>query len=420
VIKKRNNDFDLSADEVVNEFMKGYKSGSDHHSHHHHHHHHHHEHHHNDEKTIKTNDNKITDEEIIPSESEKKLTNEKKKKRKIPLIFRILIIIVAILFFIAILATGAVLILNKKGMDEIRKSKENVVIQTIDGAIAYDDSGKTIEYKGQKYIYNENIITFAFMGIDDKSVSVNISDEYGEAGQADTILLFAYDMSTGEVSMITVPRDTIVDVDIYSAGGNFARTEKMQICLSFAYGDGGVASCENVINSLERMLMGVPIDSYFSLRVRGVDALNAAVGGVELTSIETIGNFTKGERVHLQGTDARMYITRRDRSKIDSDSLRRERQLQYIRAFADKTIDIAKTDFSVITTLYETAKQYSVTDIELSDAVFYANKLLNSSFEIKNVYSLPGEYVSTDSFPEYRLDKEALYQVILDVFYTKA
>ena len=423
MIRKRNNDFDLSADEVVDEFMKTYKSKSGHHHHHHHKHHHSHRHHHsdhNDEKTNETKEKEVKDNEVVSSESDKKTEPEKKTKRKIPLIFRILIIIVAVLFFIAILATCAVLILNKKGLDDIRKSKENVVIQTIDEAIAYDDSGKTIEYKGQKYVYNENIITFAFLGIDDKSVNVNISEEHGVAGQADTILVFAYDMVTGNVSLITVPRDTMVDVDIYSASGKFARTENMQICLSFAYGDGGVSSCENVVNSLERLFMGIPIDSYFSLRVRGVDALNAAVGGVKLTCLETIGGFTKGETVLLQGTDARMYITRRDKSKIDSDSLRRERQLQYVEAFADKTVDIAKKDLTVITDLYNTAKQYSVTDISLSDAVFYANQLLNSSVKINNVYSLPGEYVSTDSFPEYRLNKELLYQTILDVFYTKA
>lgn len=425
MIRKRNNDFDLSADEVVDEFMKTYKSKSGHHHKHHHSHRHHHSDH-NDEKTNETKENEVINNEVVSSESdkktepEKKVEPEKKRKRKIPLIFRILIIIVAVLFFIAILATCAVLILNKKGLDDIRKSKENVVIQTIDEAIAYDDSGKTIEYKGQKYVYNENIITFAFLGIDDKSVNVNISEEHGVAGQADTILVFAYDMVTGNVSLITVPRDTMVDVDIYSASGKFARTENMQICLSFAYGDGGVSSCENVVNSLERLFMGIPIDSYFSLRVRGVDALNAAVGGVKLTCLETIGGFTKGETVLLQGTDARMYITRRDKSKIDSDSLRRERQLQYVEAFADKTVDIAKKDLTVITDLYNTAKQYSVTDISLSDAVFYANQLLNSSVKINNVYSLPGEYVSTDSFPEYRLNKELLYQTILDVFYTKA
>lgn len=407
-MKKRNDDFNLSGEEVVSEFMKAYSSDSRHHHHHHSSQHHssenktdsiHHSHHHN-------NDNKHRPHSV----------DEKKKSS---VLFRVLVIIVIVLFVLALLGVGAVLVLRHQGKNDINKKKDDVVIDTVENAIAYDDSGKTVEYKGQKYTYNENIVTAAFLGIDDKSVSVNISDEHGVAGQADTIMVLAYDTVTGDVSIITVPRDTIADVDIYSASGKFARTEEMQICLSFAYGDGGESSCENVIKSLERVLLGVPIDSYFSLRVRGVDALNAAVGGIELTSLETIGQFVEGEKVHLQGTDARFYVTRRDRSKIDSDTYRRKRQIQYVKAFASKTMSLAKEDIGIVTTLYNTAKQYSVTDVSLSSAVYLAGELITKSAKINKVASLAGEYVNTDSFPEYRLNKELVYETILEIFYNK-
>lgn len=403
-MKRRNDDFNLSNEEVINEFMKVYESGSKHK-----HHHHHHSKQHNDHSSDVKEKN---------SHSERKYGSEKDKKKS-SILLRVLVIIVVILFVLSLLGVSAVLILRQKGMNDINKNKDDVVIQTYENAVSYDDSGKTVEYKGQKYVYNENIVTAVFLGIDDKSVSVNISDEYGVAGQADTIMVLAYDTKAGTASILTVPRDTVADVDIYSASGKFARTEKMQICLSFAYGDGGESSCENVVKSLERVLLGVPIDHYFSLRVRGVDALNAAVGGIELTSLETIGQFVEGEKIHLQGTDARYYVTRRDRSKIDSDTLRRKRQVQYIKAFVSKTLTLAKKDISIITTLYNTAKQYSVTDISLSSAVYIAGELISNSVQITNVASLAGEYVSTESFPEYRLNKEAVYETILEIFYTK-
>lgn len=404
-MKRRNDDFNLSNEEVINEFMKVYESGSKHK----HHHHHHHSKQHNDHSSDVKEKN---------SHSERKHGSEKDKKKS-SILLRVLVILVVILFVLSLLGVSTVLILRQKGMNDINKNKDDVVIQTYENAVSYDDSGKTVEYKGQKYVYNENIVTAVFLGIDDKSVSVNISDEYGVAGQADTIMVLAYDTKAGTASILTVPRDTVADVDIYSASGKFARTEKMQICLSFAYGDGGESSCENVVKSLERVLLGVPIDHYFSLRVRGVDALNAAVGGIELTSLETIGQFVEGEKIHLQGTDARYYVTRRDRSKIDSDTLRRKRQVQYIKAFVSKTLTLAKKDISIITTLYNTAKQYSVTDISLSSAVYIAGELISNSVQITNVASLAGEYVSTESFPEYRLNKEAVYETILEIFYTK-
>ncbi len=399
-MKKRNDNFDLSGEEVVDEFMKAYSS----HSHHKHHHHHH------------SHDNSSSsDKEKTENE-----TSKKKKRKELPLFLRILIIIVAVLFLFAILGTGAVLVMHRRGMYDINKKKEEATIETIDSVVSYDDSGKTVEYKGKKYVYNEDIITAAFLGIDDKSVSVNITDEYGTAGQADTIMVLAYDTKTGEVSILTVPRDSMVDVDVYSASGNFARTEEMQICLSFAYGDGGEKSCENVIKSIERLLMGIPVDSYFSLRVRGVDALNAAVGGIELTSIETIGQFTKGEKIRLTGTAARFYCTSRDRSKIDSDALRRQRQIQYVKAYAAKVMSLAKDDIGIITKLYNTAKQYAVTDISLSSAVYLGSELVTNSATINKVTSLQGEYVSTDKFPQFIVDKESTYEMILDIFYNEA
>lgn len=397
-MKKRNDNFDLSGEEVVGEFMKAYDSHS---SHRHHHHHHH-----------SSSDNNDAETEVKPEKHS--------KKRKMPLLLKILIIIVVVLFFLAILGGGAMLVMHKRGMNDINKKKEEATIQTIENVVSYDESGKTVEYNGQKYIYNEDIITAAFLGIDDKSVSVNIADEYGIAGQADTIMILAYDTKTGDVSILTVPRDSIVDVDVYSASGNFARTEKMQICLSFAYGDGGESSCENVIKSVERLLMGIPIDSYFSLRVRGVDALNAAVGGIELTSIETIGQFVKGEKIKLTGTAARFYCTSRDRSKIDSDALRRQRQIQYVKAYAEKVMSMAKDDIGIITKLYNTAKQYAVTDISLSSAVYIGTELVTNSAKINKVTSLQGEYVSTEKFPQFIVDEESTYETILEIFYKKA
>lgn len=398
-MKKRNDNFYLSGEEVVSEFMKSYE----HHSHHRH-------RHHSDGKTKSADHSKNNDEN----------KREEKHKKKMPFFFRLLIIVVAVLFFISILAGGAVLIMHRRGMNDLNKKKDDAKIETIDDVVSYDDSGKTVEYKGQKYVYNENIVTAAFLGIDDKSVSVNITDEYGTAGQADTIMILAYDTKTGDVSILTVPRDSMVDVDVYSASGNFARTEKMQICLSFAYGDGGEASCENVIKSIERLLMGIPIDSYFSLRVRGVDALNAAVGGIELTAIETIGQFTKGEKVRLTGTAARFYCTSRDRSKIDSDALRRQRQIQYVKAYAAKVMSMAKDDIGIITKLYNTAKQYAVTDISLSTAVYLAGELVQNSAKIDKVTSIQGEYISTDKFPQFIVDQESTYETILEIFYNKA
>ena len=396
-MKKRNNNFDLSGEEVVGEFMKAYDSRSSHR--------HHHRSHSSGEHSEK--------------KSEHSHSSKRKKKKSVPVFLKVLIIFVVILLLLAMLGTGALLIMQKRGKDAIANKKEDVTIATIDSAVSYDDSGKTVIYNGQKYVFNENIVTAVFLGIDDRRSGVYLTDEHGTAGQSDTIMVLAYDTENGNVSVLTIPRDTMVAVDVYSASGKFARTEEMQICLSFAYGDGGKLSCENTIKSIERVLMGVPVDHYFSLRESGVDALNAAVGGIELTAIETIGQFREGEKVHLTGTAARYYCTQRDTSKLDSDSLRRQRQIQYVKAFAAKVISMAKDDIGVISRLYNTAKKYTVTDISLSDAVFVGTELVNDSAKINKVTSLRGEYIRGNKFAEFVIDKESTYETILEIFYNK-
>ncbi len=395
-MKKRNNNFDLSSEEVVGEFMKAYESHSSRR---------HHRHSHSSD---------------VHSESKNKHPHSSESKKKsVPVFLKVLIIIVVVLLLLAMLGAGAILIMQKRGKEAIVNKKEEVTIATIDSAVSYDDSGKTVVYNGQKYVFNENVVTAVFLGIDDRRGGVYLTDEHGTAGQSDTIMVLVYDTENGNVSVLTIPRDTMVAVDVYSASGKFARTEEMQICLSFAYGDGGKSSCENVIKSVERVLMGVPVDHYFSLRESGVDALNGAVGGVELTALETIGQFREGERVHLTGTAARYYCTQRDSSKLDSDSLRRQRQIQYIKAYAAKVISMAKDDIGVISRLYNTAKKYTVTDISLSDAVFIGTELVNDSAKINKVTSLRGEYVQGDKFAEFVIDKESTYETILEIFYNK-
>lgn len=396
-MKKRNNNFNLSGEEVVSEFMKAYDSRSSHRHHHHSH----------------------SSDEHSENKSKHSHSSKSEKKKSVPVFLKVLIIIVVVLLLIAMLGTGALLIMQKRGKDAIANKKEDVTIATIDSAVSYDDSGKTVIYNGEKYVFNENIVTAVFLGIDDRRNGVYLTDEHGTAGQSDTIMVLAYDTENGNVSVLTIPRDTMVAVDVYSASGKFARTEEMQICLSFAYGDGGKLSCENAIKSVERVLMGVPVDHYFSLRESGVDALNAAVGGIELTAIETIGQFREGEKVHLTGTAARYYCTHRDSAKLDSDSLRRQRQIQYVKAYAAKVISMAKDDIGVISRLYNTAKKYTVTDISLSDAVFVGTELVNDSAKINKVTSLRGEYIRGDKFAEFVIDKESTYETILEIFYNK-
>lgn len=81
-------------------------------------------------------------------------------------------------------------------------------------------------------------------------------------------------------------------------------TEKQQICLSYSYGDGKESSCENTVNSVQRLFYNIPINTYFSLDLDGISALNDSVGGVDVVSPETIGEFVEEKAITL--SDSRL------------------------------------------------------------------------------------------------------------------
>lgn len=95
---------------------------------------------------------------------------------------------------------------------------------------------ETIEYNGNKYVYNSDVIAIAFMGVDKRDLGLD-NGSVGTGGQSDADILLTINTKTGKAKAIAIPRDTMVDVDLYSESGIFLRSEKMQLCLSYAYGD---------------------------------------------------------------------------------------------------------------------------------------------------------------------------------------
>ncbi|MBE6562268.1 MAG: LytR family transcriptional regulator [Ruminococcaceae bacterium] len=296
-------------------------------------------------------------------------------------------------------------------LEELVEKEELTELETFDG-------GKTVTWRGKKYLYNENIVPVAFMGIDDYDLEAEDADK--GAGQADTNMVMAFNTKTGDVSMIVIPRDAMADVEVYSEDGTYAGIQKMQLCLAYSYGDGEDTSCENVVTSMERLLCGIEISNYASLNLRGIQSLNNAVGGVYVVAIEDIGEFVKGETYYLIDDAARDYIQRRDTTKFNSDALRRERQLQFAKAFAKKAVEACLADFSTVTKLYNAAMDYTCTNITLSEFTYLASTVLeNKNINFDNIYVLEGEAVMGDRFMEVHLDAENVLETVLEVFYTE-
>ena len=326
-------------------------------------------------------------------------------------------VVLIVLLVIGVLAGGAAFAVNRmieEGGRAMREASQPEDIQTVEEAETVDD-GLTVEYRGKTYRYNENVVSIVVMGYDRRQdVSVT-----GKAGQADAIMVVALDTSTGLMRVIGVPRDTMVDVD-ENVGDAFIGQDKMQIALAFSYGDGYESSAQNVVRAVSRVLYNMPMNYYLALNMEGVGPINDAVGGVTLTPLATIPNtgIYEGATMTLYGSNAMKYVQYRDTSQLDSSLQRQARQSQYLQAFFSQAISSAAGNPTVLVSLYQTALQYSTTNLGLDEFSYLATVLLSHGMSQLDVVTLGGEPVKGEQYVEYHLDQQSVYETVLDVFYT--
>ena len=354
-----------------------------------------HRHHHHSSKTGK---------------SRKRHHRSKRKK----IIKRVLLIIGIILLLAAIITAGSVAVLYHTGKNEMKPDK--VKIEAPKNVETVDD-GRYIYYKNGKYKYKNDIINMLFLGID-RNNGLG-TDGIGANGQADVIALAAIDSSNSKVTIINVPRDIITDVKVYSSSGGYSGTEKMQIALSFAYGDGADTSCVNAMSAVRSLFYNVPISSYFALKMEGVPDLNDSIGGVDVKSPETISIFEKGEKYHLDGEDALLFVQKRDMQSVNANLKRNERQKVYLNSFISKFINQTKSDIGVPINVFNASKPYSFTNLNANRITYLATEfILNKKMAIK-MKSVPVTVEKQGNNAANYVKEDEFYELFLDVFYEK-
>lgn len=278
-----------------------------------------------------------------------------------------------------------------------------------------------VKYNGTIYAYNKEMMTFLFMGIDKDGDAKEVA-EGTDGGQADALFLVAVNPKDRTVKVIGLNRNTMADVDIYNEEGAYVNTVKAQIAVQHGFGNGMEESCDYQCKAVSRLLYGLPIHGYAAINMAAIPALNDAVGGVDVTVQEDISIkdplLVKGAQVHLEGKSAFWYVKYRDMNQFGSADGRLERQKQYLAGFMDAAKKTVKEDISVVSRLYSALKPMMVTNVTSGEAVYLATELLDYDFGGKNEFRMiEGETVMGEVFEEFYVDEEALYEMILDIFY---
>ncbi len=345
------------------------------------------------------------------SEVQKTVIRKSKRRRK-KLSKRLRIFLIALSIFVAI-GTGTALAIYtsiKAGEQAFHSAMQEEM-----EAVAYSE-GKTLTHNGNTYTLNENMISICVIGFDRTSQA----QEGENPGQADAIAVFALDTETGEAAVIAIPRDSIVEVGTF-LGEDYFGVDEMQICLAYSYGDGGATSCEYTTQAASRVLYNIPISYYIAMNMSGVGVMSDAIGGVALTPLQTIPNtnIVEGQDTVLFGNNALKYVQWRDTSVLNSSLDRQARQVQFASTFATQTFALAQGNIGTLLDLYQTASDYTVTNLGITEYTYLASSLLSNGISSFEMISLTGEMVQGPVYAEYYLDQDAIYETILDVYYTQ-
>ena len=355
------------------------------------------------------------------------MSADKKVKRK-PNIKRIVIAVLLLLF---VTAGGLILsfyLFRAHGKKELlAENKREIKIHELIPEEDIEDDG-TINYKGEKYIFNPDVMTFLFMGIDHRGdlVSADEVTDYLKGGQADALILMVVNHKTKKVNLINVNRNAMAEMEIYDKEGELIDTEVRQICLAHGYGTGHEDSCERQVEAVSELFNFLQINGYYSLELNGVSKLNDYMGGVEVEVLENIPTGSaelkngKGKTVTLMGEDARKYIQYRDVKSFNSVESRMARQKQYISAMFAKILDKTKEDITFPVKLLDVLSDYTVTNLDASRISYLATTCVNYEFDTENIYTLSGETVVNEGgYEEFYVDEDSLKDLIFELFYEK-
>ncbi len=276
-----------------------------------------------------------------------------------------------------------------------------------------------ISYNGKQYKFNNKIKTYLFLGIDNDEPVSKAKDGIS-GGQSDAIFLLVEDTEKEEFSIIAINRNTMTMVDVYDTNGDYMGQVKLQLCLQHGYGDGMKTSCNRTVDTVSRLFYNLPINGYMSINMGAIDKMNDSIGGVEVTVLDDLQDksrgvdLKKGETKVLNGNEAYVYLRKRDVDEFNSASFRMERQKQYLTSFFKKAAEVTKRDQATVLGIYHSIEEYLVSNIDFAD---FLSEAAEYEFPEGNMYTVQGEMVMGEEFEEFYVDEEALYDMIINVFY---
>ena len=262
-----------------------------------------------------------------------------------------------------------------------------------DGPMEPGDAASDALGAGQR---KEHFHTILLGGLDD------------ENGGSDTNLLVAVDAQNKRIDVVSLPRDTLLDVSW--------SVKK----LNNAYHHGGFTQTMSEVSRL----LGIPVDYYVTVDLRAFEELVDEIGGVDFDIPVDMDyddayqglhiHFEKGPR-HLNGQEALQVVRWRQNNDgtgyPTADIGRIGTQQAFLMAVARQTLQLSNWD--KIGAMAEIFQEWVETDLKLSNLIWVGEQALTAGSDNIAFHTLPGDgagWYKGGSY--YVLDPEATLEMV--------
>jgi LCP family protein required for cell wall assembly len=256
--------------------------------------------------------------------------------------------------------------------------------------------------------FNTERVNILVLGMDSSEQRVELGDRVDF--RTDTMLLVSIDFDNKKVDMITVPRDSYVNVT--------KATGKLYKVNSAAYFGGGMCDSGflNACDTISGVFGGLPVNYYVAADMDGLKALVDAIGGVDFnvdvdTSLDGI-TLTPGVQ-HLNGEQALIYC--RVRKEIGNDLDRQGRQQRMIVSVLENLKKNGK--ISNVGDIYQSLQNMVYTNLSF-EQICALGAFFSSFDDLNNIsrHVLKGEFRWAYNVYFYLLDQRAKADLVKEIF----
>lgn len=237
--------------------------------------------------------------------------------------------------------------------------------------------------------------------------------------RSDVLMLLTVDFKREKADLISIPRDTFSRV--YTDTGEVYGNGHWKINAAFAKGGSAEGKgFEYAMESVSKLLGGIPIDYYAGVNMTGLKAVVDAMGGIWYdvdVRIELNGRILETGYQHLDGQQVLDYC--RARKGISTDVGRADRQQRILFTVFEQLK--SRDQLKNLVAVYNSVKDYVVTNLSAEQIAALGVLGMNLTEDTLNRHTLKGEYVSNTSYggaSYYVLSNEKLVALIEKVFRT--